>query len=119
MTTDTQHFKELLLAELSVVESQLASMGRKNPSNPADWQATIPENGIDEADEAEVAGSIEQLENNNGEVENLETQLLAVREALEKIDSGKYGICEIGGEEIEQDRLEANPSARTCKAHMN
>ena len=41
-----------------------------------------------------------------------------VDEALEKIEKGTYGICETGGEKIEEDRLEANPSARTCKAHM-
>ncbi len=119
MTTDKKHFEELLLKEQNLLETELSSMGRKNPNNPSDWQATIPENGADEADDAEVADSIEQLENNNGEVEQLEKQINDVRLALEKIKSGTYGICEIGGEEIEEDRLEANPSARTCKAHMN
>ena len=34
-------------------------------------------------------------------------------DALEKIEAGKYGICEVSGEEIEADRLEAYPSAKT------
>ncbi len=119
MTIDIQHFKEVLLNEQKVLESQLSSIGRKNPENPSDWQATIPENGADEADDLEVAGSLEQFENNNAEVENLEKQMNDVKNALEKIENGTYGVCEIGGEEIEEDRLNANPSARTCKAHMN
>ncbi|KND48001.1 MAG: TraR/DksA family transcriptional regulator [Parcubacteria bacterium C7867-006] len=118
MTIDTQHFKEVLSKEKETVEKQLASIGRMNPENPSDWQATIPENGADEADEGEVAGSLEQFENNNAEVENLERQLKDVKDALEKIENGTYGVCEVGGEEIEEDRLMANPSARTCKSHM-
>ena len=31
---------------------------------------------------------------------------------------GTYGSCEISGEAIEVERLEANPAARTCKAHI-
>jgi len=40
-------------------------------------------------------------------------------DALEKIKLGTYGICEICGNHIEEERLQANPSARTDKAHMN
>jgi len=36
---------------------------------------------------------------------------------LKKIEDGTYGICEVGGEEIPEDRLDANPSARTCIEH--
>ncbi|MEK7091498.1 MAG: TraR/DksA C4-type zinc finger protein [Patescibacteria group bacterium] len=39
--------------------------------------------------------------------------------ALAKIDAGNYGLCEISQEPIELDRLEANPSARTCKKHLD
>jgi RNA polymerase-binding transcription factor DksA len=66
-----------------------------------------------------VAVSLEQFQNNSGEVDQLEKQLKDVKDALEKIENGSYGVCEVGGEEIEQDRLDVNPSARTCKVHMN
>jgi RNA polymerase-binding transcription factor DksA len=52
-------------------------------------------------------------------IDQLEPQLNEVREALERIDKGTFGICTVGGEAIEKERLEAIPSARTCKAHMN
>ena len=40
-----------------------------------------------------------------------------VRE-LKKIEEGSFGVCEINGDKIEEDRLLANPAARTCKKHL-
>lgn len=119
MAINTEHFKEILLIEVSDLEKQLSTIGRKNPDNQKDWEATVPENNTDEADETEVADSIEQYENNSAILNQLEIRLNEVKSALTKIDSGKYGICEVGGEEIEEDRLNANPAATTCKIHMN
>ncbi len=119
MTIDTQNFKERLLQEQTKLEQELAGVGRKNPENPSDWEATTPEKPADLAEEGDIAEQLEEFDNNSAEVEQLEQQLKDVKDALEKIEKGTYGVCEIGGEEIEEDRLEANPSARTCKAHMN
>jgi RNA polymerase-binding transcription factor DksA len=115
---NTQHFKELLEKELATLENELSTVGRKNPDSKDDWEATESED-IDTAEDAEVANSIETFENNKGLVAQLEVQLNNVQKALEKIKDGTYGKCEVCGEPIEQDRLEANPSAATCKAHMN
>ena len=52
-------------------------------------------------------------------MKKFETQLIDVKSALERIEDGSYGVCEISWEQIEEDRLEANPAARTCKEHMN
>ncbi|MEW6739967.1 MAG: RNA polymerase-binding protein DksA [Nitrospirota bacterium] len=44
-----------------------------------------------------------------------ERQLLKkIDEAIEKIDSGSYGICEVCGEEINIKRLEARPVTTMC-----
>ncbi len=115
---NTQHFKDLLEKELNTLESELATVGRKNPDQSGDWEATESEDA-DPAEDAEVANSIETFENNKGVLNQLETQLNNVKKALEKINDGTYGKCEVCGEMIEEDRLEANPSATTCKAHMN
>ena len=66
-----------------------------------------------------MADSIEQYDNNKAILEQLEIRLNEVKRALEKIENGTYGKCEVSGEDIELDRLEANPAAKTCKAHMN
>lgn len=114
---NTQHFKELLEKELSVLEAELSTVGRKNPDQKGDWEATEADD-IDPAEDAEVASGIETYENNKGILSQLEAQLNNVKAALGRIEAGTYGKCEVCGEMIEEDRLEANPSATTCKAHM-
>lgn len=37
-----------------------------------------------------------------------------IREAMQRIDEGTYGICEECGEEISESRLEARPVTRLC-----
>ena len=114
---NTQHFKELLQTEKARIEKELGTVGRKKNG---DWEATETDAAtVDTAEDGEVADGIEQFETNNAVLHDLEKQLTDVTNALLKIENGTYGVCEISGEPIEQDRLEANPSARTCKAHMN
>ena len=115
---NVEKFKNLLLAEQKKLEQELSTVGRKNPDNPEDWEAT-PGFTDDNADLNEFSDSIQSFETNTAILKQLETQLNDVKDALEKIEKGTYGICEMSGHPIEEDRLEANPAARTCKAHMN
>ena len=66
----------------------------------------------------EVAEKFEDEEERTATSETLSERLKDVNDALTKIASGTYGACEINGEPIEADRLEANPAARTCKKHL-
>lgn len=116
---NNEKYKDLLSKELVVLEKELGTVGRKNPENPADWEAVEPKLDVDNAEEGEVAGGIEQYENNIGVVDQLEARLREVKEALAKIDTNTFGVCEVCGEQIEEDRLSANPAAKTCKTHMN
>ncbi len=113
-----EHFKELLTKECTLLESELGTLGRKNPDKAGDWE-TIRKDGDDKAEEGDVAEEIEEYENNNAILGQLEIKLRDVKSALSKIEKGNYGLCEVCGKEIEMDRLEADPSAKTCKAHMN
>lgn len=49
--------------------------------------------------------------------EALKLRLEDVKSALIKIDEGTYGICEIGGEPIEQEILDIDPESRYCRKH--
>jgi RNA polymerase-binding transcription factor DksA len=118
MKIDYDHFKGVLEAEKATLESELNEVGRKNPDNPSDWEAAPADDNMREADENDAADNVEEYAENAAIVSTLETRYNAVKSALERIEEGTYGICEVGGEEIEHDRLEANPSATTCKAHM-
>jgi RNA polymerase-binding transcription factor DksA len=117
MNLDIQHFKTLLIKEKETLEKDLRNIGRKIDPSGVTWETVSNENE-DTADREDVASAIESFENNEGAVSILETQLHEVNHALEKIEKGTYGICEVSGEEIELDRLEANPSARTSKKHL-
>src|SRR3954468_21682686 len=98
MTLDTNHFKEILSNELKVLESELATVGRKNPDNPSDWEAVEGNVVTDTAEDGDVAEGIEEFENNSAVLSQLEIRFNEVKNALKKIEEGKYGICEIGGE---------------------
>jgi len=114
MVKNTKHFKEMLLKELSVLESELATIGRKNPDNPADWETIRKVDGIDTAEEGEVAEGIEEYENNNAVLAQLEIRLNDVKNALAKIEKGTYGICEKCKKKIDYARLEVKPQANYC-----
>jgi RNA polymerase-binding transcription factor DksA len=116
---NTKQYKEKLEKELSLIETELKSIGRKNPDNQNDWEAVEPENDGDTAEDGDVAENMERFEINRAELNQLEAQLNLVKGALEKIKNGTYGKCSVCEKEIEEDRLEANPSATTCKLHMN
>lgn len=70
------------------------------------------------AEPNEAADKLEELDERGEEVTTLSARLSDVKDALAKIEQGTYGICEVSGEPIEEERLEANPAARTCMAHM-
>jgi len=118
MEIDTKHFKAKLEEELAVVEKELAQVGHINPTNPADWEPTPAKMDIDQADANERSDAVEEYETNTGVLKELEIRFNNIKLALKKIEDGTYGICEISGEPIEAERLEANPAARTNKAHM-
>lgn len=113
-----KHFKVKLEEEMSVLETELKTVAEINPNNPGDWEPKSAGLNTDQADRLEVADEIEGFENNVAIVKNLETRFNEVKDALARIEAGTFGTCSIGGEEIEEDRLGANPSATTCKAHM-
>lgn len=101
-----------------MVEKELNDIGRRNPDNKADWEAEPANLNTDNADESEKADNIEEFEENTAVLKELEVRYNDMKDALAKIEDGKYGICEVSGEIIEEERLIANPAARTCKKHM-
>lgn len=116
---DIEYFKEKLEEELALVEKELEEVGRKNPDNKADWEAEPASFDTDSADESEMADKMEEYEENSAVLKDLEERYNDIKDALKKIEAGKYGICEVCSNPIEEERLIANQAARTCKAHMN
>ncbi|HEV2754516.1 MAG TPA: TraR/DksA C4-type zinc finger protein [Actinomycetota bacterium] len=50
--------------------------------------------------------------------EDIDGRLDDIEHALAKLSDGTYGVCEICGEPIPEERLEALPAARYCVAHQ-
>jgi len=115
--TDTAGYKKRLEEERAKLESELESVGRRNPHNPNDWEAEPQETG-QAADPTDAADLIEGFEENTAILKELETRYNEVVDALRKIEDGTYGKCEVSGEDIETARLNADPAAKTCTKHM-
>lgn len=102
-----------LEAEKDALEEELAEHGRVVGE---DWQGKSSSMG-EEADSTDAADNIEELVTNVPLVEELEKRHKDIVAALKKIEAGAYGTCEVCGENIPHDRLEADPAARACITH--
>ena len=47
-----------------------------------------------------------------------EAELDAVEHALERLDDGSYGSCEVCGTPLDDAQLAGDPTARFCSAHL-
>ncbi len=120
MTNNTSVLKDKLDQERALVMQELGEIGSvKNTKSPDDWQAKHDDLDIQRSDQNEVADQIGSYENNTALVNELEQRLMEIDAAIEKMEKGTYGTCEVCEKPIEEDRLNANPAAKTCKAHMN
>lgn len=112
-------YKTNLERELGEVETELKTIARINPDNPQDWELLPEQTETLNPDPNEAADVFEEHEGNTAVLNQLEIRYNEIKDALKRIKDNTFGICEIGGETIEEDRLIANPAARTCKKHMN
>lgn len=119
---DTKKYKEKLEQELKLLTKELGGIGQVAGENPNDWIAKGDEEANandDHSDKNDNADDLEELGERAAIVSDLEIRFKNVRDALQRIKDGTYGICEISGESIEETRLDANPAATTCIEHMN
>lgn len=113
-----EKYKNQLEAELSMLVSELKTIAVKNPETN-DWIAIPATEEIGNSDENVEADVIEEWNERRAVLQQLETRYRNIVRALEKIESGTYGICEISGEPIEEERLKINPAARTNLANID
>lgn len=104
---------------LAALTKELQAIGIHNPDVKEDWIATPEGTEVGEADPNVGADRVEEWDERRAIVATLEVRYNNITRALSKIENGTYGTCEVSGKEIEADRLEANPAARTCKEYMD
>jgi len=115
---DTKQFEDALLKEKKTIEETLSTISKRNPNNPSDWEAQYPDFNVAPSDKGDLADEVEQYDKALGLNSVLETKLREIDDALAKIKDGKYGKCEVGGDMIDEKRLNANAAARTCMEHQ-
>ncbi|MEK7586539.1 MAG: TraR/DksA C4-type zinc finger protein [Patescibacteria group bacterium] len=115
--TKKAELKAKLEEERAILEEELSGIATKDPKNPENWQAKSGDTSEIEFRD-DVAERLEELEDREAETLPFESRLNELKQALEPMSAGTYGICNICGQEIEVERLTANPAALTCKTHL-
>ena len=99
-----------LLKEKARLEKDLGIMGMPTEKE-GDYETKFDDIGRDKEDNA---SEVEEYADNVAVEDSLEKQLKEVSDALKRIESGTYGVCENCGQEIDIERLRAYPAAKTC-----
>lgn len=116
--SNLEKFKAVLEAALKGITEELQTIASFNEKS-SDWEATPVGTETSEADSNIEADVVEEWNERRAIVAQLEPRYRNIVRALKKIDEGNYGICEISGEPIEEERLVANPAARTNLANID
>lgn len=103
-------YQELLEKEKKEIEEKLQRLidDAKEITIKVPDFSTEGEEGSVEADQVEEIGNLLSLK------QIWEEELRKIKEALERIKKGTYGICQQCKKEIEEKRLEVEPTAIFC-----
>lgn len=117
---NTEAFKKSLEEELWEVENELKTVGEQSKKT-GDWEGKEQDMDVVSplADSNEAADKIEEYDENRAVNDELEVRYNEIKHALERIQKGTYGSCEVCSAPIEEERLNANAAARTCLAHKD
>jgi RNA polymerase-binding transcription factor DksA len=109
---DTSLYRVRLLEEQERLSNAVDFLKRENPGSIADELGDIVTAGDDNLGDTATATYDRELDESLGE--GAQETLLAIDDALRKIDDGTYGTCEVCGKPIAAERLDAIPWARLC-----
>lgn len=102
---DVSHYRDRLFEEMTKLEEERDYVRRST----SDMDGNLPEDAEGEEDTADLASSLMDKEMDMSVEEEIEETLMAIEHALEKIQDGTYGICDVSGEPIPKSRLELLP----------
>ncbi len=72
---------------------------------------------VAEATDAGTSGDTRPGEVHRIEVDRIEVDLAEVDAAMARLDDGSYGRCAVCGTVLDDDMLQASPTARSCPDH--
>lgn len=110
---DTEHFRKRLEDEQARLDHALRFLERDNAGSIADELGEVNDSSVDNhLGDTATATFDRELEEGLGE--GAQQQLDEINAALQRIEDGTYGICEVCGKPIGAERLEAIPWTRLC-----
>jgi RNA polymerase-binding protein DksA len=112
-TIDTVEYRKRLEEEKVRLLHAVGFLERENPGSISDELGELAEGGSDNH-LADTATAMYDRELDEGLEEGARDTLAEIDAALQRIEDGTYGICEVCGKPIGADRLSAIPWTRLC-----
>ncbi|HEY7706387.1 MAG TPA: TraR/DksA C4-type zinc finger protein [Gaiellaceae bacterium] len=113
MSLDVEQFRGILLEKRGAVTAALENLHRENSRSLEEETGELVSGSADQH-LADTATETVEREIGNTLEEHDERLLVAIDEALKRIDDGTYGKCVNCGSPIPEERLEAMPWATLC-----
>ena len=102
--------RERLVAEQQQARRQIAALEREF----GELAEAASSAGTDDEHDPEGATLAFEREHAAALLASARERLAAIGAALDRLDAGQYGVCEMCGEPIGAERLAARPAAQTC-----
>ena len=112
-TIDTTGYRKQLEEEKERLVHAVGFLERENPGSISDELGEVADGGTDNHP-ADTATAMYDRELDEGLEEGARNTLAEIDAALQRIEDGTYGICEVCGKPIGADRLSAIPWTRLC-----
>jgi DnaK suppressor protein len=109
MAIDPDEARQLILAERERITRLLA--GEQDQLDHAD-AVDVDETDVDQGETDSASDDVER-QKDRAVLGQFEDELAELDAALSRVDAGTYGIDEVTGEPIAEERLRAVPAART------
>jgi RNA polymerase-binding transcription factor len=109
---DTSKYRARLLEEQERLMNAVDFLDRENPGSISDELGDIVTAG--DSNLGDTATATYDRELDQSLEEGAQQTLIAIEDALRKIEEGSYGTCEVCGKPIGEGRLAAIPWARLC-----
>ncbi|MDX6474717.1 MAG: hypothetical protein QOH95_228 [Gaiellaceae bacterium] len=112
-TIDTAEYRKRLEEEKARLTHAVDFLEKENPGSLSDELGELAEGGTDNH-LGDTATAMYDRELDEGLEEGAQQTIAEIDAALQRIEDGSYGTCEVCGKPIGAERLSAIPWARLC-----
>ncbi|MBF8982212.1 TraR/DksA C4-type zinc finger protein [Lutibacter sp. B2] len=106
------HFKNMLLKEKINTQKTLKSMNENEPNSS--MQNYFSELSVYDNHPADIGTEMFEMEMNMCLKNSEDVYIRKIDDVLDRMENGNYGICELCGKEISEERLEILPISKLC-----